>query len=152
MAEAEKTILTNMCMVYDGNRVLVQDRVDKNWGGLTFPGGHVEKAESFTDAVIREVYEETGLRIQSPQLCGIKQWQTKDDARYVVLFYKTDKFEGDIHSSSEGEVFWMEVEDFKNAELARDMIDMLSVFMQDELSEFYYYKDPSDDRWKYDLK
>ena len=30
-------------MVYDENgNVLVQDRVDKNWGGLTFPGGHVE--------------------------------------------------------------------------------------------------------------
>lgn len=37
-----------MCMVYDdkGN-VLVQDKIDENWGGLTFPGGHVEKGESF---------------------------------------------------------------------------------------------------------
>lgn len=55
MAESEKVILTNMCMVYDGNKVLVQDRLDKNWKGLTFPGGHIEKHESFTDAVIREV-------------------------------------------------------------------------------------------------
>ena len=33
-----------------------------------------EPGESFTDAVIREVQEETGLHIRSPQLCGIKDW------------------------------------------------------------------------------
>ena len=47
-----------MCMVYDdAGNVLVQDKVDKKWSGLTFPGGHIEKGESFVDSVIREVYE-----------------------------------------------------------------------------------------------
>ena len=65
-----------MCMIYDGaGRVVVQDKVGKNWGGITFPGGHVEKDESFVDSVIREVKEETGLDIQSPKLCGIKWWK-----------------------------------------------------------------------------
>ena len=57
MDRSEKTVLTNMCMIYDDDgNVLVQDRRDSDWGGITFPGGHVEKGESFTDAVIREVY------------------------------------------------------------------------------------------------
>lgn len=62
---AEVVTLTNMCMIYDdkGN-VLVQDKVDETWGGLTFPGGHIEKGESFVDSVIREVYGETGLTIE----------------------------------------------------------------------------------------
>ncbi len=68
MSKYEKAELTNMCMIYDGaGRVVVQDKVGKNWGGITFPGGHVEKDESFVDSVIREVKEETGLDIQSPQ-------------------------------------------------------------------------------------
>ena len=67
MDRSEKAIFTNMCMVYDDNgNVLVQNRKDKEWGGITFPGGHVEKKESFTDSVIREVYEETGLKIKTP--------------------------------------------------------------------------------------
>lgn len=153
MAESEKVILTNMCMICDGDNVLVQNRKDKNWGGFTFPGGHVEKGESFTDAVIREVKEETGLTVYSPQLCGIKQWPSSESERYIVLFYKTNRFEGELTSSDEGEVFWMSLTEFRNsASLARDMDDMLTVFLDDDKSEFYYYKDHFDGSWKYDIK
>ena len=71
----EQVTLTNMCMVYDDDgNVLVQDKVDNDWGGLTFPGGHIEKGESFVDSVIREVYEESGLKIENPRICGIVIW------------------------------------------------------------------------------
>ena len=68
MSRSETVTLTNMCMICHENKVLVQDRKDPDWPGITFPGGHVEKGESFADAVIREVYEETGLKIKAPQL------------------------------------------------------------------------------------
>ena len=71
MARTEKVIMTNMCMVFSENRILVQDKTDDDYSGITFPGGHVERGESFTDAVIREVWEETGLKISEPKLCGI---------------------------------------------------------------------------------
>ena len=74
MAREELCILTNMCMIYDGTRILVQDRKNPDWPGITFPGGHVEPKESFVDSVIREVKEETGLDIANVQLCGIKQF------------------------------------------------------------------------------
>ena len=53
----EKTEFTNMCMICDGSRVVVIDRKKQDWPGVTFPGGHVEPGESFSDAVIREVQE-----------------------------------------------------------------------------------------------
>ncbi len=61
-------------MVRDGDRVLVIDQ-KKDWPGITFSGGHVEAGESFTEAVIREVKEETGLRNAFSQICGMKDWQ-----------------------------------------------------------------------------
>ena len=111
MARTEKVIMTNMCMVFSENRVLVQDKRDDDYSGITFPGGHVERGESFTDAVIREVWEETGLKISEPKLCGIKDWMKDEETRYIVLLYKTDKFEGIVTSSEEGDVFWLALDE-----------------------------------------
>lgn len=106
MDRSERAIFTNMCMVCDGEgRVLVQDRQSPDWPGVTFPGGHVEPGESFTQSVIREVREETGLTVEHPRLCGIKQFQTEQGERYVVLLYRADRFSGTLTSSDEGEVF-----------------------------------------------
>ena len=145
MSRTESVILTNMCMIYDGDRVLVQDKKDDSWGGITFPGGHVENGESLTDAVIREVYEETGLIVSELQLCGIKNWFNNDGSRYMVIFYKTDKFSGEIKSSEEGEVFWTTVDEMKKMNLAEGMDMMLELFLNDNLSEMCFEKDG--DNW-----
>lgn len=141
MARIENVTITNMCMVYEGSKVLVQEKVDDDYGGITFPGGHVEKGESFTDAVVREVFEETGLKISSPRLCGIKDWTNDDGSRYMVLFYKTDKFEGTLTSSAEGEVYWIELEEMKRMSLADGMDKMLEVFLDEDISEYFFYKE-----------
>ena len=136
----ETVEFTNLCMVRDGNRVLVMDRKKEDWPGITFPGGHVEVGESFTEAVIREVKEETSLRIVSPQICGMKDW-VEDGIRYVVLFYKTEKFDGELISSEEGEVWWEDLKELPNRNLSLEMKDMLRIFLEEDLSEFFYYQD-----------
>ena len=142
----EQVVFTNMCMIVDGNRVLVQNRVDKNWGGYVFPGGHVEKSETFCQSVIREVYEETGLTISNPILCGIKHWQGKDDVRNVVLLYKASEFSGTLKSSDEGEVFWIGVSELQNSNKLADSFDtMLKVFLNDNLSEHTWLIEKSGD-------
>lgn len=150
MERIENVTITNMCMVFDDSKVLVQDKKDDDYSGITFPGGHVEKGESLTDSVIREVFEETGLKIQSPQLCGIKDWMREDGTRYMVLFYKTDKFEGTVISSDEGDVYWTTLEEMKQRKLAYGMDKMLEVFLDDNISEYFFYKE--DGKWVEELK
>lgn len=143
MARSEPVILTNLCMVYDdAGNILVQDRLDPDWPGLCFPGGHVEPGESFVESVIREVREETGLTIENPILCGTKQFQTlHGNERYVVLFYKTNRFSGTLRSSREGNVFWIPRTELSNYTLVDDFENMVKIFEDDHLSEIFYYRE-----------
>ena len=150
MSRSEPAIFTNLCMIYDhdGN-ILVQDRKDPDWPGLCFPRGHVEPGESFVGSVIREVWEETGLTIEKPILCGTKQFQTVlGNERYVVLFYKTDRFSGELKSSSEGEVFWIPRHTLSQYTLSGDFEDMVRIFESENLSEFYYYQEKGETKFK----
>ena len=61
MSKTENVELTVLCLIEDGNKILLQNRAKKDWQGYALPGGHVEPGESFVDAVIREMKEETGL-------------------------------------------------------------------------------------------
>ena len=135
-----------MCMIYNGTKVVVQDRVGDNWTGIAFPGGHVEDKESFTDAVIREIYEETGLTISHPKLCGIKNWFRDDGTRYIVLLYKTDEFSGTLKDSDEGEVFWAELSELKSMNLASGMTELIDCYTNEDISELYYVLDGTEHR------
>ena len=142
MSRSEPAIFTNMCMISDGRgNVLVQDRRNPDWPGITFPGGHVEPGEAFTDSVVREVFEETGLTIEAPILCGTKQFQTHQNERYVVFLYKASRFHGELQSSDEGRVFWVPREKLPEYPLVPDFLDMVRVFETDTLNEFFYTKD-----------
>ena len=148
MAGIEKTVLTNMCMVADGaGNVIVQDRADADWPGVVFPGGHVEPGEPFTAAVIREVYEETGVTVENPRLCGVKQFPLDDGTRYVVLLYKADRFSGAVRSSAEGEARWAPLASLKTCRLAEGFDAMLRVFLDDELGEVCWDAEAAD--WKF---
>lgn len=148
MERTERVTLTNICMIRDGSRVLVQDKKGKDAGGITFPGGHVEEHEPVTDSVIREVREETGLTITDPRLCGIKEWIEPDESRYMVFLYRADHFSGELKSSDEGKVFWLEKDEVLKARWIWHM-DVLLRLMDGEFTEIFLDRD---DDWKPVLK
>ena len=46
MARTEVVTITNMCMVYNGTKVLVQEKIDDDYCGITFPGAILKKGNS----------------------------------------------------------------------------------------------------------
>lgn len=144
MARTENVELTVLCLIYEGDRILLQNRVKKDWQGYTFPGGHVEHGESIVDAVVREMKEETGLTVQNPELCGIKQFPI-EGGRYLVFLFKTGAFTGQLRSSAEGKMEWVERAALPGLKTVADLKELLSVFDRDDLNEFQYVVEG--DRW-----
>lgn len=149
MDRTERVELTTLCMVYRDDALLLQNRVKTDWRGYCFPGGHVEPGESIMDSVIREMREETGLSIKAPKLCGIKQFPIAG-GRYLVFFFKTDSFAGELRSSKEGKVEWIRRTDLEKLSTVSDFMDMLRVFDREDLTEFQYVVNGDD--WNVVLK
>ena len=149
MSRSQLTILTNICLIEDleTQRVVMQYRSPETnrWSGYAFPGGHVENGESFAESVIREIYEETGLTIQNPQLVGIKNWPLDTGGRYIVVCYKATEFFGTLRSSDEGEVSWVQKDQIPNLDLAYDMLPLMEMMGAPDKSEFFYRHRTEDD-------
>ena len=115
MSRTENVELTVVCLLEDGGRVLLQNRKKEDWHGWALPGGHVEPGESFVDAVIREMQEETGLTIRNPRLVGVT-----------------------LTSSEEGEMAWIEYSKLPSLQTVDDLEEMLHMMNTPELTEFQY--------------
>ena len=138
MSRQETVTLTNMVMIEDENgKILVEDKVDPHWKGISFPGGHLLPNESIVHSAIREVKEETGLDIKDLKLVGVNNNVSPNFNRYLVFLFKTKTFSGELKSSEEGKVFWVEKKNLKNYKLTREFSDLIEIFYNDSINENY---------------
>lgn len=138
MSRQETVTLTNMVMIEDENgQILVEDKVDPHWKGISFPGGHLLHNESIVHSAIREVKEETGLDIKDLKLVGVNNNVSPNFNRYLVFLFKTKTFSGELKSSEEGKVFWFEKKNLRNYKLTPEFSDLIEIFYNDSINENY---------------
>jgi len=104
--------LATLCYVRRRGKTLMLHRVKKpddvhegKWNGL---GGKFEPGESPEECVIREVREESGLKIRRPRLKGVLTFPDFDKREdwYVFVFTASD-FTGRLLDSPEGNLAWI---------------------------------------------
>jgi mutator protein MutT len=80
--------------------ILLQKRGDsKGWG---LPGGAIELGESAEDAMRREVFEETGLRVKVEDFLGVytryfSEYPNGDQAQSIAFFFICSIDSGTLH-------------------------------------------------------
>ena len=149
MRKTETVELIVLCLIEDENKMLLQNRVKKDWQGYALPGGHVEPGESFVNAVVREMKEETGLTVIDPRLAGVKQFPI-ENGRYVVLLFKATRWSGDLISSDEGQMEWVEYDNLTSIKTVDDFDELIRVINSPELTEFQYLV--SGDEWTVSIR
>ena len=78
----------------------------------SFPGGFVEAGESPSEAVTREIFEETGLRIETPSIIGAYTSRYGDDGKQTVdVAFHCKATPGDLSLSAESSSSaWVSIE------------------------------------------
>lgn len=133
---------TSLCYIERGDEYLMLHRVKKEndinrdkWIGL---GGKFEENESPDECLLREVYEESGLKLTSWRYRGIVTFvNTVCESEYMHLF-TADAFEGEIGPCSEGELEWI-----KKSELLKLTLwegDKIFLRLLDENEPFFSLK------------
>ena len=110
-AEVQIALYT-MCLVRNGDKVLLVNRPDKRgFPGWIGPGGKVEFPESLTEGAIREVKEETGLLVGDLEYKGLDEFvDPAENLRYMVFNYVAHSFEGELlDDPPEGELRWIDI-------------------------------------------
>ncbi len=106
---------TSLCYIESNGQYLMLHRTkkknDENAGKWIGVGGKFEEGESPEECMLREVYEETGLTLNSWRFRGIvtfsySSWETE----YMHLF-TADSFSGEVQECSEGELKWIKKDD-----------------------------------------
>lgn len=79
--------------------LLVRRKFNPSAGMWAIPGGHVEEGEKLEEAVVRELFEETGLKASSLKPLSITEYiellsDGKVSYHYVIIDYLIDVKEG----------------------------------------------------------
>lgn len=99
--------------VVRGDRVLLVDRPYQPWKGYYGPpGGGVRKGESLKDAVVREVLEETGLRVKVKRFIGSSLIKHQVGPVVRMYMFECEKVGGKLRAGSDvNAVSWIKADD-----------------------------------------
>lgn len=113
--------LTTLCYIEKDGCYLMLHRVKKEndlnkdkWLGI---GGHFEEKESPEECLLREVKEETGLRLTSYRFRGLVTFATDTEWFEYMCLYTADGYEGELAECDEGTLEWVPKEKLKDLEL-----------------------------------
>ncbi|MET9489108.1 MULTISPECIES: NUDIX hydrolase [unclassified Nocardia] len=112
--------------VFRNGKLLVVRRVadDYHGGMYELPGGGVESGESFAECVERELFEETGLRIQRiTDVLGGFDYATRTKSRVRKYSFVVDTEPGEVLlAPGEHDQFqWIDADSLDNLPMADDM-------------------------------
>ena len=110
-----KIVLVSSCILLKKNKILTTKRpAGKPFSNYwEFPGGKLEKEESFYDAIIRELEEELGIKVKSEDLSIIDNVSHSYELNSVVVMavFYIRKWTGIVKAKEGQQIQWLTAAD-----------------------------------------
>ncbi len=135
--------------IINGDRLLLKEAtrgVSKGkWNG---PGGKIDKGETPKQCIIRETYEETGIRMINPFYHGrlFFYMNGKRSLTFLGYLFSTRKFSGKAKSTEEGKVKWVKIKDIPYEKMWDDDKYWMQLMLSGRKFDLYCYYDKQNKR------
>lgn len=146
-----KTILSVGALIWCKGKVLLLKRADdKNVdpGVYSVVGGKVEPHESFYDAILREIKEETGLnKFESIRLYSVTQHPSpRAGAEWVNLYFHINIAEQiEVPSSEDGEFYWIDPSDVDRLPIVKDLQEYIKILAKNPKAFMFGFFDNNEE-------
>ena len=139
--------LATLCYLRRNGKTLMVHRIKKKndmhagkWNGL---GGKLEPGETPEECAVREIMEESGLRVFNPVLKGVLTFPAfSNDEDWYAFVFLAYEFEGELIDSPEGDLKWIDSSELLNLNLwDGDRIFLPWLDRQGFFSGKFIYKD-----------
>lgn len=153
MDELKKSVVTGVLVKNSDNQLLLvkkPDGVGPYAGTFLTPGGGVNTSEPADDAALRELYEETGVKVENLQRVFFDDDVTDNwqgiPRHYIMLMYSADYVSGNLQPT-EGDddnlavIKWFTLEEIKSLDLSpplKKLLIHLGYLTQQSGSNFSY--------------
>jgi 8-oxo-dGTP diphosphatase len=116
----------------DKNQILFIKRKGKHGDGeWSFPGGKLDFGESFEDCAKREVLEEVGIEISTPQYLNVTNDLFPDhDLHFITIFMKSNYISGEVRNLEPdkcSEVKWSTLDEVCKEPIFTPIINLLKL-------------------------
>ncbi len=140
----ERPLSVAISALVNENKILLIKRVKGNFIGLWgLPGGNIEKNEHLSDAAIREIEEETGIKSRFINHLGVVSEHIIDgetvDSHFLLHVCHLNPITTEVVSKKEGELKWFDldkVESMKDMIIPSDIL-MIENFLKKKEKSYY---------------
>jgi 8-oxo-dGTP diphosphatase len=141
------TIEATLCTIIRDDRILLQRKAEGRFGEGKWngAGGKLQPGETPEECTRREVYEETGLHVNTLRHHGTLRhyFGTKPEPDWTVHQYSTDDFHGEPRPSEEGVLRWFPLEEIPYKDMWEDDEHWLPLLLEGKNfeGEFHFNED-----------
>lgn len=104
--------VSTLCYLEKDNQYLMllrnKKKHDVNEGKWIGVGGKCEKGESPEECVIRETFEETGIKLEKLKMRGVMTFASAGWEDEYIFVFTSDEFSGTMSDCNEGELRWID--------------------------------------------
>ena len=119
--------VVTLCFVKYQNKILMINRYKSPFMGMwNALGGHLEDGEEVENCAKREIYEESGIKVNNIKLYSVSTWNYDDDIIYVYLSNLDESFDVNNYpmKTKEGIIDFLDIDwiiDEKNYGIVPDL-------------------------------